>query len=620
MRAGSRLILRIFAILCIVLAAAVSASPSLAQSQKLTNQCKDQSHLDQMIDACTKILAMRGLSGATRSISFYNRAQAWILRDEFNLALADYSETLKINYSTAFNYWSRGQLFSSYIGDQDRAIADYDEALRLEPKPDPSGYRVNRAGIFLDRGIARGRRGDTDGEMADYNEAIRLGPGANYATLYANRGVLWRTLGDYDRALADLDKAVKRDPKNAHSYATRATIWQFKGNLDRALADADQAIKLEKKSKPLYLSYRAEIYRYRDEFEASISDYDAALRDTPDFAMAYTGRGLTYEKMGNLTRALADFEKALTITKFSDSNKSAQETARARLAALNAGEPQQAASVPAPVTAQTASTPSEQLQGNVSQGRRVALVIGNSAYKAVPALTNPQHDAEAVAGALRKVGFDVVSVSSDATREQLIEALRQFADEAEKSDWAMVYYAGHGIEVGGTNYLIPVDAKLATDRDVQLEAVSIDQVLIGVEGAKKLKLIVMDACRDNPFIPQMRRTVSPQLTMGIQAADASGGTPAGTRSVGRGLAEVKPQGAMLVVFAAKHGQLALDGESANSPFATAFVQRVGTPGVEINKLIRLVRDDVMEATAGRQEPFTYGSLPGREDFFFVAGK
>jgi uncharacterized caspase-like protein len=235
----------------------------------------------------------------------------------------------------------------------------------------------------------------------------------------------------------------------------------------------------------------------------------------------------------------------------------------------------------------------------------------------VPALPNPQRDAEAIAGALRKVGFDVVTVSSDATREQLIEALRQFADEAEKSDWAMVYYAGHGIEVGGTNYLIPVDAKLATDRDVQLEAVSIDQVLVGVEGAKKLKLIVMDACRDNPFVPQMRRTTSAQLTMGIQ----SGGAPAaGTRSVGRGLAEVKPEGAMLVVFAAKHGQLALDGESTNSPFATAFVQRVPTPGVEINKLIRLVRDDVMEATAGRQEPFTYGSLPGREDFFFVAGK
>jgi uncharacterized caspase-like protein len=219
------------------------------------------------------------------------------------------------------------------------------------------------------------------------------------------------------------------------------------------------------------------------------------------------------------------------------------------LAALNAGEQHSAAGTPAPDPATSPNT--------VAQGRRIALVIGNSAYKNAPALPNPQHDAEAVAKALRDIGFETVTTSIDGTREQLIDALRAFADEAEKSDWAMVYYAGHGIEVGGVNYLIPVDAKLATDRDVQLEAVSLDQVLVGVEGAQKLKLIVLDACRDNPFIPQMRHTATAELTTGIQ----SGGMSVGTRSIGRGLAEVKPQGAMLVVFAAKHGQLALDGES-----------------------------------------------------------
>lgn len=110
--------------------------------------------------------------------------------------------------------------------------------------------------------------------------------------------------------------------------------------------------------------------------------------------------------------------------------------------------------------------------------------------------------------------------------------------------------------------------------------------------------VVLDACRENPFTSHMRRT-------------------AATRSVGRGLARVEPEGAMLVVYAAKHGQLALDGEGGNGPFATAFVRRMVTPGVEIDKIFRLIRDDVMEATGGRQEPFIYGSLPGREDFFFV---
>lgn len=168
------------------------------------------------------------------------------------------------------------------------------------------------------------------------------------------------------------------------------------------------------------------------------------------------------------------------------------------------------------------------------------------------------------------------------------------------------------------NYLIPVDAKIAVDRDIQFEAVPLDQVMAVVEGASKLKLVLLDACRDNPFAPQMRKTTAP-VAAAVAATSTAGGS-VGSRSIGRGLGEVKVQGASLVVFAAKHGETALDGEGGNSPFAVALVQRVATPGVEINKIFRLVRDDVMEATAGRQEPYTYGSLPGKEDFFFVAGK
>lgn len=125
-------------------------------------------------------------------------------------------------------------------------------------------------------------------------------------------------------------------------------------------------------------------------------------------------------------------------------------------------------------------------------------------------------------------------------------------------------------------------------------------------------------CRDNPFAPQMRRTAAPAAAA-VAAPSTAGGTVS-SRSIGRGLGEVKVSGASLVVFAAKHGETALDGEGGNSPFAVAMVQRIATPGVEINKIFRLVRDDVMEATAGRQEPYTYGSLPGKEDFFFVAAK
>jgi uncharacterized caspase-like protein len=138
-----------------------------------------------------------------------------------------------------------------------------------------------------------------------------------------------------------------------------------------------------------------------------------------------------------------------------------------------------------------------------------------------------------------------------------------------------------------------------------------------IDGARKLKLVMLDACRDNPFAGSAAANPSAPPLMQASAVAKDDMRSARTRSAGRGLGEVKVSGASLVVYAAKHGQTALDGEGENSPFAVAVVQRMATPGVEINKLFRLVRDDVMEATAGRQEPYTYGSLPGREDFFFV---
>ena len=232
-------------------------------------------------------------------------------------------------------------------------------------------------------------------------------------------------------------------------------------------------------------------------------------------------------------------------------------------------------------------------------GNRIALVIGNSAYKNVPALANPTRDADTIASSLRAVGFKTVQLRSDLTRETLTDALQSFAAEADKADWAVVYFAGHGLEVNGTNYLIPVDARLAVDRDVEFEAVPLDRVMSAVSGAKRLRLVLLDACRDNPFANQMRRSVA-------------------TRSIGRGLTNVEPEAGTLVVYAAKHGQVALDGDGGNSPFVTALTKRMNTPGLEVRRLFDHVRDDVLEMTNRAQQPFSYGSLPGSEDYYFRA--
>jgi tetratricopeptide (TPR) repeat protein len=496
--------------------------------------------------------------------------------------------------------------------DYDRAIADFDQAIRLDP---------NLAAAFGSRGEAYRNKGEYDLAMQDYNEAIRLNP--NDPASFNNRGIVSRQKGELDRALSDFSEAIRLNPKESKPYSSRGEIWRLKGELERALIDQDEAIRLNPKSSIGYV-LRGNTLRYKGDLIRALADFEQALRFSPNYIAALTGRGLTYEKMGDLARARAEFEKALASTHLSKSmvSMSALDTARARLSALNSGAPQPIIpAAPSTVTSAT-SIPTQTLiiptvapTVKPQLGRRVALVIGNSAYKHVAALSNPQRDAEAIASSLRAIGFETVTLADDSTREKLINALRTFADEAEKADWAVVYYAGHGMEVNGVNYLIPVDAKLAVDRDVQFEAVPLDQVMVSVEGAKKLKLILLDACRNNPFAPQMRRTTAPDTAA---VTGSTGGGTISARSVGRGLAEVKVSGGTLVVYAAKHGEVALDGEGANSPFAVAVVQRLATPNVEINKLFRLVRDDVMEATAGRQEPYTYGSLPGREDFFFVA--
>jgi uncharacterized caspase-like protein len=231
----------------------------------------------------------------------------------------------------------------------------------------------------------------------------------------------------------------------------------------------------------------------------------------------------------------------------------------------------------------------------------VALVIGNSAYKNVNPLPNPGRDAATIAATLKRVGFQTVTLENDLSREKMISALRAFGREAEKADWAIVYFAGHGIEIGGNNYLIPVDAALETDREVQFETIPLDHVLAAVEPAKKLRIVLLDACRDNPFVQGMRRSVA-------------------SRSIGRGLASIEPEAGTLVVYAAKHRQVALDGEGPNSPFVSALQRYLETPGIEVRRLFDYVRDDVLTSTRRRQQPYTYGSLPANEDFYFVAAK
>jgi uncharacterized caspase-like protein len=220
-----------------------------------------------------------------------------------------------------------------------------------------------------------------------------------------------------------------------------------------------------------------------------------------------------------------------------------------------------------------------------SPERRVALVIGNSAYQNVPKLPNPVNDARAVAVLLKNAGFDVVESRSDLGIASIRRAMRDFTDIARDADIGVVYYASHGIEVDGTNYLIPVDAVLQRDVDVDDETLSVDRVMKALEAVKRLRLVILDTCRDNPFTRLMKRTIA-------------------SRSVGRGLAKVEPiTSDTLIAFAAKAGSTAMDGNGKNSPFTAALMKYLATPGLDLRIAFGRVRDDVMKATSNQQEPF-----------------
>jgi uncharacterized caspase-like protein len=224
--------------------------------------------------------------------------------------------------------------------------------------------------------------------------------------------------------------------------------------------------------------------------------------------------------------------------------------------------------------------------------KRVALVLGNSAYQNVAPLANPVNDSTRIAATLRDAGFDVVDSRRDLPAAETKRALRDFADRARDADIAVVYYAGHGIEVNGSNYLIPVDARLERDTDIYDEALSLDRILIAIEPAKKLRLVILDACRDNPFAKNMKRTVA-------------------ARAIGRGLAMVEPTSPnVLIAYSAKAGSTALDGDGSNSPFTTALTQYIAKPGLDVRRAFGFVRDEVLKITGNRQEPFVYGSLGG----------
>jgi len=530
--------------------------------------CRDrQAELQARAPACENLLNADRVTGKDKAVALTVRGNILLNKRDYVHAIEVLSTAADLDPDNVVTLNLRG-LAHERKGEEDLAIADYNLALQKRPT-----YGVP----YNNRGVIQLRRGALQSALDDFNLSIKYTP--KFVLGWTNRARVRTLTKDYNGAIADFAEAEKIDPAAPQIAGNRCITWGLMGKYDLAFADCNGLI--EKQPKNLFaINNRADVSMMKGDLDAALKDYNTAIEINPNNVRAHSGRGQIYERRKDLAQARADYRAAAySLTNYDEVDVArARAIAQERLAALT---PQ----APAAAT-----------------GRRVALVIGNGAYKNVHALPNPPRDSKLIASVLRDVGFQTVISVSDLTRDKFFEALQTFANEAEKADWAVVYYAGHGFEIGGVNYLVPVDARLAADRDAEAQAVALEQVIAAVGAARKVRLVILDACRDNPFAPTMQRTLSLKL-------------------VDKGFSNIEPGAGFMVVYAAKHGETAMDGDGgADSPFATALAREIREPKVEIRKLFDIVRDDVWSATKHEQQPFTYGSPPGREDFYFVAGK
>jgi tetratricopeptide (TPR) repeat protein len=555
------------------------------------------------IKACTRLLRKVKKNKAATATIYATRAYAHFQLWNLKAGAADCDKTLKLDAGNVMCLLLR----AAYYGSErqfGRAFADINKALRLNPKI---------AELYAVRALIHHAKGDYAAAFADAEKAIQLKP--ELALGYVARAGAHYEQGDRIRALADINQAIRLQPDLSSAFASRAWLYYKMGQPVRAKEDADKALSLDPRNLDA-LGARGCLSIAASAIETGLADLTQAIDMGSKAYDAFLCRASAYERSGMTAEAIPDYRKVLELAVAGRDSRQARAAARERLAALQSGQiaqtgpagqpktanipPQQSAAIAKPPLNVQAASAAPAKTRHSPPDRRIALVIGMGAYENVQPLLNAPSDAHAVAESFRRLGFAEVSERHDLPRSQLEKELKTFGDRAENADWAVIYYAGHGIEVDGVNYLVPVDARLAKAKHVEDEALPLPRLLSKAEQARKLRLVILDACRNNPF----------KMT-------SSGGR---TRSIGRGLARVEPSGGVLVAFSARDGTTADDGANGHSPFTQAFLENVEKPGLEISLLFRKIRNAVLSATNNRQEPFTYGSLPDEGLYFVKAGE
>ena len=643
----------------------ILAAPARADDMET---CK-KSDGDDALAACTRLISSKTLRGGELAQAYLSRGLIYIrFKADWDRAIADYDEALKLNPKIAGAYTGRAAA-NLRKGNIDRALPDLNEGLRLDPKSpgvrNVFGYYYNKKGdheraltevnealrlypqylyAFSNRGEIYESKGEYNKALADFRMALSLDPdkkqiggreaaeaiarieqklaavagpdwttcsrapdredgipvctrlisakklgSADLAQAYVWRGVAYlRFKGDYDLGLADFNEGLRLDPKIVAAYAGRAASYIRKGNLDLALKDLNEGLRLNPNHAGIH-AVRGIYHIAKGEYDSAVVEFNTAIRLFPQYLYGYRHRAEAYEGKGDLTTALADYRVALSF----DPDK---KQVGGREAAEGIARVEQKLAAKAGGTKVAVATPQISPSAVVSVAplisRRVALVIGNGRYQHAAQLPNPPNDAADIAQALRKLGFDVVE-GRDLGKREMEDKIREFGRKLERADLALLFYAGHGMQVAGRNYLVPVDAKLERAGDLSLDTIEVGQILAQMEAEKRVNLVFLDACRDNPLARSFSRSLGTRST-----------------SVGSGLAAIQSAVGTLIAYATQPENVALDGDGRNSPFTAALLKHMATPSLEISALMKRVRADVIAATHEKQVPWDHSSLVG----------
>jgi tetratricopeptide (TPR) repeat protein len=567
-----------------LLACALWSAPAFTQSRaQLGPLCTaETTPAEPQIDACDKIIALKVFTGEKLATIYFWRAVGWNKKGNYAQVIADAGEAIRLQPSVAAHNL-RGSAYYDK-GEYDIAIADFNDGLRIGP---PSGI------IFHNRGNAWRAKGEYAKAIADYDQAIRLGPPSAFS--WQNRGISKRALGDLDGALADINEAIRLDPTLPQPRTSRALIWRAKGDLDRAIADLTEAIRLAKAKAPVNImtppgsvlisaySHRALAYEAKGDFDSARTDYAAALEGKASDAGSKANQATAKVRLSLLSETLPPAPRTATAVTPLQAGKAAP------------ASPAGAASPPPPAAAEQRKR-AETARESV---RRVALVIGNGAYARVRPLPNPTNDARAMAKSLRDIGF-VVTEGTDLDRTAMQATIRDFLRDAARSQVAVVYYAGHGVQIDGRNYLAPVDIEFRAGSGMTEAMMDMDTIMAGLDDQVRTNILILDACRNNPTAPKLA-SAGPARDIEAGSGLAAPATLGSGATLGAGT---------LIAFATAPGQVALDGEGANSPFSAALTRHIGTPGLEVQQMLTRVRAEVVAATKGKQVPWSNSSLLG----------